>query len=116
MIYAIIIINGITFLVGFLTGICCYRNRKTFPDTRAGYHMEKATRDQQSWEKANRTAGILCIIGSIVGFLMLPCLFLLLSVPQVVILYSYFFIVLLFFLLVLCVPLLLLKRKNKRLK
>ena len=112
MFYAILIINGITLLIGILTGICCLRKREAFPDTRAGYHMERATQDQESWKKANQMAGLLCILGSAVGFLIIPFLLFFLSVPLWGILCCYFFIVLLFLLLVLWVPLLLLKKKK----
>ncbi len=112
MFYAILIINGLTFLIAILTGVCCLRNSKSFPDTRAGYHMERATQDQESWKQANQVAGLLCILGSTVGFLIVPCLLFFLSVPLWGILCCYFFIVLLFLLLVLWGPLLLLKKKK----
>ena len=75
MFYAILIINGLTLLIGILTGICCLRKRKAFSDTQAGYHMERATQDQESWKKANQMAGFLCILGSAVGLLIIPFLF-----------------------------------------
>ena len=109
MFYAILIINGLTLLIGILTGICCLRKRKAFSDTQAGYHMERATQDQESWKKANQMAGFLCILGSAVGLLIIPFLF----VGSLMgILCCYFFIVLLFLLLVLWGLLLLLKKKK----
>ena len=112
MFYAILIINGLTLLIGILTGICCLRNRKSFPDTRAGYHMERAMQDQESWKKANQMAGLLCILGSVVGFLIIPFLLFFLSVPLWVILCCYFFIVLLIIHLVDSEEILLLKKKK----
>lgn len=72
----------------------------------------KAMRDKESWEKANRAAGLLGIFGSIAGFLVIPALLLWLSVPLTNILLCYFFIVILFLVMILWIPLLLLKRPN----
>ena len=112
MLLSIWILTGLTFLIGCATGICCLRKRTSFPDTRTGYHMAKAMRDKESWEKANRAAGLLGIFGSIAGFLVIPALLLWLSVPLTNILLCYFFIVILFLVMILWIPLLLLKRPN----
>ena len=71
---ALLVLFGLTAAIFALTGWVLLKKRSDFPSTEQGYHHARAMRSRADWERANRTAGRLCLLSA--AMLALACLLL----------------------------------------
>lgn len=62
-------------IVLLLTGIVLIKKHSEYPSVETGYHMKPVMKNKETWDHANRLAGRLCIICSIVFLILFVCIF-----------------------------------------
>ena len=72
---AVILLNFVLSLILLGTGLSLLKKHSPYPDFSSGYHHKAAMESRETWETANRRAGILCIAEGIFLFLARPALF-----------------------------------------
>lgn len=64
------IISGIMFLQFVIycgLGVVLIFKHSEFPDLRVGYHIKTAGKNRESWDYANRTAGVTSLLASLLS-------------------------------------------------
>lgn len=71
----VILLNTVLSLILLGTGLFVWKKHSPYPDFSSGYHHKAAMESRETWETANRRAGIVCVVEAVFLFLAVPGLF-----------------------------------------
>lgn len=100
----LLIMNIFTFFLLNFIGYACFKMQSNYPNTKVGYHLSWAMKDKDIWTKTNKLVGLLCVILSIIPFLLLPIFFYVIELNVNVQILIYFVELVLYTLIIVFLP------------